>query len=185
MYAMQYTVGLPAGYDMSLIRQRVAARGSALDEFAGLGVKAYLIREGSVNQYAPFYLWRSVAGMNRFLWGGGGFQGIVADFGRPVVRHWTGVAFESGPDRAEVPRAATRLIERLPDDEEPALAVERALAESWSDTPGVHSTALAIDPCTWELVRFTLWASVASGPGVRYEVLHLSAPEALPLGRQW
>ncbi|GGO10638.1 hypothetical protein GCM10010116_21330 [Microbispora rosea subsp. aerata] len=39
----------------------MATRGHALDDRAGLGLKAYLIRErgvaGSpVNQYAPFYL---------------------------------------------------------------------------------------------------------------------------------
>jgi uncharacterized protein DUF4865 len=186
MYAMQYEISLPADYDMSIIRERVATRGHALDDFPGLGVKAYLIREGApVNQYAPFYLWNSVAGMNRFLWGGGGFQGIVADFGRPAVRHWAGVAFEVGPARASVPRAATRRTERLSDDEDPALAVERALAELRSDVPGMHSTALAVDPRSWELVRFTLWADVASGPGTHYEVLHLSAPEALPVGRHW
>lgn len=61
MYAMQYDIALPAGYDMTIIRERVATRGHALDDRAGLGLKAYLIRErgvaGSpVNQYAPFYL---------------------------------------------------------------------------------------------------------------------------------
>jgi hypothetical protein len=61
MHAMQYEITLPADYDMEIIRERVATRGAALDDFAGLGLKAYLIRErgvdGSpVNQYAPFYL---------------------------------------------------------------------------------------------------------------------------------
>lgn len=183
---MQYEINLPADYDMSIIRERVVARGRALDEFSGLGIKAYLIREGApVNQYAPFYLWNSLAGVNRFLWGGGGFQGIVGSFGRPVVRHWVGVAFEAGPARASVPCAATRRTERLPDDEEPALAVSRALAELRCDVPGMHSTALAVDPRSWELVRFTLWADAASGAGTHYEVLHLSAPEVLPVGRHW
>jgi hypothetical protein len=34
--------------------------------------------------------------MAHFLVGGGGFQNIVRDFGRPVVRHWTGVAAVTG-----------------------------------------------------------------------------------------
>jgi Domain of unknown function (DUF4865) len=31
MYAMQYEISLPADYDMSIIRHRVASKGSALD----------------------------------------------------------------------------------------------------------------------------------------------------------
>ena len=50
------------------------------------------------------------------------------------------------------------------------------LWNSVAGMPGMHSTALAVDPRTWELVRFTLWADAASGPGTHYEVLHLSAP---------
>ncbi len=189
MYAMQYEITLPADYDMKIIRERVAARGAMLDGFGGLGLKAYLIRErgaGSpVNQYAPFYLWNSVDGMNRFLWGGG-FQGIVADFGRPGVRHWTGVAFEHGPSREAIPRAATRRTEPIPAD--PSEAVESALGALNADAPGVHSTALAVDPHSWELVHFTLWdhpAPVAAGD--RYEVLHMSSPELsdLKTGRHW
>lgn len=189
MYAMQYEIGLPADYDMTIIRERVATRGHLLDGFGGLGLKAYLIRDGArapVKQYAPFYLWHSVDGMNRFLWGGSGFQGIVADFGRPAVRHWTGVAFAYGPERHVVPRAASRRTERLPADEDPAVAVARALDELDAGVPGTHSTALAVDPASWELVHFTLWADAAAeGPGVHYEVLHLSTSEELPTGRWW
>lgn len=186
MYAMQYEITLPADYDMEIIRKRVATRGHLLDGFGGLGLKAYLVREGApVNQYAPFYLWRSTTGMNRFLWGGGGFQGIVADFGRPVVRHWTGAAFAYGPARAAVPRAATRHTYRLPADQDPQEAVTRALAQMPEAAPGAHSTALAVDPATWEIVHFTLWADAPEGPGTHYEVLHLSTPEELDSGRRW
>ncbi|MEU4106665.1 DUF4865 family protein, partial [Streptomyces tanashiensis] len=111
MHAMQYEITLPADYDMEIIRERVATRGHLLDAFPGLGLKAYLVREreaGSpVNQYAPFYLWAAPEGMNAFLWGPG-FQGIVNDFGRPVVQHWTGLAYEEGPAAASAPGTATR-----------------------------------------------------------------------------
>ncbi len=58
---MQYPIGLPADYDMNVIRERVRTRGSALDDRAGLNLKAYCVREravdgSSVNAYAPFYL---------------------------------------------------------------------------------------------------------------------------------
>ncbi|GAA4632573.1 DUF4865 family protein [Actinoallomurus vinaceus] len=195
MYAMQYEITLPADYDMKIIRERVATRGRATDDFQGLGLKAFLMRErgvgGSpVNQYAPFYLWDSVDGMNRFLWGGGGFRGIVDDFGRPAVRHWTGAAFERGPAYGATPRAATRRTEPVPAGADPEGVVASALEElgSRTRTDGVHATALAVDPGRWELVHFTLWAdSPAAADEDRYEVLHLSTPDLheLTRGRQW
>jgi hypothetical protein len=58
MYAKQYEVTLPADYDMRIVRRRVADASHILDGRAGLGLKAYVIRErgsrGSpVNEYAP------------------------------------------------------------------------------------------------------------------------------------
>src|SRR5689334_21206547 len=109
MYAMQYELPLPTDYDMGIIRERVRVTGHRLDAFAGLGLKAYLIREGSPgNLYAPFYLWQDTDTMGRFLWGGAGFERIIASFGRPRVRHWTGVAFQPGPALSADPRTATR-----------------------------------------------------------------------------
>ncbi|GHF26060.1 DUF4865 domain-containing protein [Streptomyces mashuensis] len=201
MHAMQYPLTLPADYDMGIIRERVATRGHVLDDRAGLGLKAYLVRErgdagGSpVNQYAPFYLWHDQGAMAHFLAGGGGFQGIVADFGRPVVQHWTGLACAAGPARTAAPRAATRLLTPMPAGGDPAGQVEEALAEAGAlaRTEGVHTVALAFDPRYWELMRFVLWEAApaewekeAAGEE-RYEVLHLSAPglEELPRGRAW
>jgi len=193
MYAMQYAITLPADYDMDIIRRRVATRGHLTDTFDGLGLKAYAIRErgvdGSpVNQYAPFYLWHDITGMNRFLWGGGGFGGIVTDFGRPAVAHWIGVAYRPGPEHTTPPRTATVHTAIVPDDTDPAEPVEQALDDlrHRATTPGVHSTALAVDPRTWQCVHITLWTTPAPDvPGTRYRVLHLSAPNPhdLPTGR--
>ncbi|WP_370410132.1 DUF4865 family protein [Streptomyces fradiae] len=194
MHALQYEITLPADYDMGIIRERVATRGHLLDAFPGLGLKAYLIREradGSpVNQYAPFYLWADPAGMNAFLWGPG-FQGIVNDFGRPVVQHWTGLAYDEGPASAEPPRTATRRRRPIPDRLTPAEAVESALERQAAEVKadGVVARAVAVDPRHWELLTFTLWAD----PGVeepdadRFQVPHLSAPERAGLGpgRTW
>ncbi|MET7900783.1 DUF4865 family protein [Streptomyces sp. NPDC005355] len=195
MHAMQYRITLPADYDMKIIRHRVETKGPLLDDFPGLGLKAYGIRErgvdGSpVNSYAPFYLWTAPEAMNRFLWGAG-FQGIVRDFGRPAVEHWQGLAFARGPAATAVPRAATRRTVAVPDSDDPATAVDGALAQlrERAGAEGVYATALAIDPRGWELVHFTLWEDVAptAEPGDRYQVLHLSAPglATLPEGRQW
>lgn len=195
MHAKQYELRLPANYDMDIIRHRVATRGHLTDAYDGLGLKAYLIRErgrdGSpVNEYAPFYLWAATSGMNRFLWGAGGFRGIIDDFGRPAVRNWIGAAFEHGPARRGTPRAATRHTEAIPAGVDPTGAVERALDDlkQRAGTPGVHSTALAVDPHHWELVQFTLWEhTAAETAGTRYQVLHLSTPHLtdLKVGRHW
>src|ERR1041384_4295925 len=104
MYAAQYEITLPADYDMNIIRQRVANFGHLLDDRKGLALKAYLVREhDEVNQYAPFYLWRDTGAMAHFLFGGGGFQNIIRDFGRPVVRQWTGVGSVAGAAPGHTP----------------------------------------------------------------------------------
>lgn len=191
---MQYEITLPADYDMRIIDHRVATRGSLMDDFPGLGLKAYCVRErgvdGSpVNQYAPFYLWRTAEGMNGFLWGPG-FRGLSGDFGRPVVRHWVGLGFERGP--ADEVAAATKRVVHVPADADPVELVERGLAElrGRAGHPEAHAAALAIDPSRWELVDFTLWraapAEVRDGE-VRYRVPHVSRPEVagLSAGRHW
>jgi hypothetical protein len=157
-----------------------------------LAVKAYLMRErghadSPVNQYAPFYLWRAAQGMNRFLWGPG-FHGLSRDFGRPQVRSWLGLAVEDGPAQAAAVTTATRRLEALAPDADPAQEIERACRALPVDLAGVHTTALAVDTARWELLTFTLW-SEPPGPehGERYQVLHLSRPELaeLPRGRHW
>lgn len=195
---MQYQITLPADYDMRIIHRRVAERAGALDVFPGLGLKAYLVRErgqhaSAVNQYAPFYLWNDLEGMNRFLWTGG-FAHIVTDFGRPVVEQWTALAFERGPaydPQHAAPRAATRHTTALGPDQDPAAAIDAALGElaAAAAHPGAHATALAIDTRAWQLVHLTLWDEqpAPATPGARYTVLRVNTPgaHALRTGRHW
>lgn len=109
------------------------------------------------------------------------------DFGRPVVQHWAGVAYEEGPASASAPRTATRLRtplgEAVPPGEAVAEAVVRHAREARRD--GVVASALAVDPRHWELLSFTLWADpeAPSGEGERFRVLHLSEPGRAELGR--
>ncbi|MFK4594242.1 DUF4865 family protein [Streptomyces pristinaespiralis] len=193
MQVMQYEITLPADYDMGIIRERVATRGHLLDDFPGLGLKAYLVRErgahSPVNQYAPLYLWAAPEGMNRFLWGPG-FQGIVDDFRRPEVRHSTGLAYYEGPAAGHRPVTAVRRRHALPPGAAPAPLVDEAVRETerLAALDGVVCAALAVDPRRWELLHVTLWADDRPGAdGDRYQVLHLSQPEraALPRGRHW
>ncbi|MEU0191017.1 DUF4865 family protein [Streptomyces afghaniensis] len=192
MHAMQYELTLPADYDMGVIRHRVTRLGHLLDDWDGLGFKAYLIRErglrGSpVSQYAPFYLWNTVDGMNAFLWGGG-LQGLSDDFGRPSVRQWTGLAYEEGGGAQA--RFAVRRRQPVPDSRPLAGAVEDAVREvrRLAAQEGALLAAAAVDTSRWELVHFSLWEHDTPKPdGDVFEVLHLSAPgrDSLPRGRRW
>ncbi|MDT0343645.1 DUF4865 family protein [Streptomyces litchfieldiae] len=204
MYAKQYEITLPADYDMAIIRKRVADGGHVLDDRAGLGLKAYVIRErgidGSpVNQYAPFYLWNDAGAMAHFLVGGGGFQNIVRDFGRPVARHWAGIACHTRPARTSPPRAASRRLTPLatgPGADTTGLALAGLIEQEveqlreFARHDDVHTAALAFDPHHWHLMRFVLWRDTAAPDATateRYEVLHLSSPglAGLPEGRAW
>jgi hypothetical protein len=194
MDAMSYDITLPADYDMNIIRHRVATRGPGTDDFPGLAVKAYGIREkgvdGSpVNQYALFYLWADSSGLKEFLFGPG-FAALSADFGRPPVRHWTGVGFTRGPEHESAPQSATRLSSPLAADVPLPEAISSAVQdlEQFAAIPGVHSAAVVADLASWELMLFTLWAQPApGGPGDRYQILHASRPclKDLQSGRQW
>ncbi|MFJ7333031.1 DUF4865 family protein [Streptomyces sp. NPDC101110] len=192
MHAMQYELTLPADYDMDVIRDRVARRGHLLDDWRGLGLKAYLIRErglhGSpVNQYAPFYLWNTVDGMNAFLFGGG-FQGVGDDFGRPSVHQWTGLTYEEGS--GSHPRFAVRRRQPVPEGGLLADAVADAVGEAGrlAAADGALCAAAAVDTGRWESVHFSLWEHDSpQADGELFQVLHLSAPgrHRLPRGRQW
>jgi hypothetical protein len=194
MHAMQYELTLPADYDMGILRDRVARISHLLDDWDGLGIKTYLTRErgahGSpVNQYAPFYLWNTMQGMNSFLWGGA-FQGLSDDFGRPVVRQWTGLAYEEGGAAGSPARVAVRWRQPLPDGvplvemaEDVARETGRLAAQD-----GAVLAAAAVDTSRWETVHFSLWEHDApKAEGDVFQVLHLSAPGRgrLPRGRQW
>jgi hypothetical protein len=191
---MQYELTLPADYDMGVIRDRVARAGHLLDDWDGLGLKAYLVRErgthGSpVNQYAPFYLWNTAEGMNRFLWDGG-FQKLSDDFGRPPVRQWTGLAYQEGRAAGSPARAAVRRRRPVPDGARSARVARDAVreAERLAGRDGAVLAAVAVDTGRWELVHFSLWEHEApEADGEVFQVLHLSAPgrDRLPRGRQW
>ncbi|MGW1608210.1 DUF4865 family protein [Streptomyces sp. NPDC002285] len=186
MHAMQYRITLPAYYDMEIIRRRVASKGHLLDDWQGLGLKAYLIRERGVHgspvtEYAPFYLWNTVAGMNAFLWGGP-FQGIADDFGRPSVRQWTVLAREGAAD----PRVRVAVLRRqqVPEGvrlKDLAADVTRETERSAGEDGAVLAAA-AVDTSRWELIHFSLRENdTPKADGEAYEVLHMSVPGPLPL----
>ncbi len=189
MIAAQYEITLPTDYDMGIIRRRVAERGSALDDRAGLGLKAYLVRDvadGSpVNAYAPFYLWSDPAALAAFHWGGQGFAGIVRDFGRPTVRTWIGGWFTRGDDVDTAPTHAVIQLVRFAAESDPeteAAALER-LADEAAANEHTHSVAWAVDPTRWDAVVLRLATEApTTETGTVYRVEHLSAPGLTELG---
>jgi len=178
MLAKQYTIALPADYEMGTIRQRVAIGGPRFDTWPGLGFKAFLITEGERKRYAPFYLWRDTAGANRFLYGEG-FAGLEASFGRPRVEHWIPVATALDPAKARQARAASRTDTTISEAEPLAAVADRE--QAWlaeASAAGALAAVSALDPDDWRLVRFALWSSTAPPGALTYTVLHVSAPAA-------
>jgi hypothetical protein len=189
--AKQYTIKLPADYDMEIIRERVRAGGPRFDTVKGLAFKAFLITERSrgaaANRYSPFYIWHETAAANAFLFGDG-FAGLEASFGRPRIEHWIGLDIAFGSDGPA--RSATREDVVIRDRE--ALADVRLRELEWlhsraDDPRGLHVAAVALDPQRWTMVRFAAWntpagAQTSRGPGTAYEVLHLSLPDRDALG---
>ncbi|HEV2677749.1 MAG TPA: DUF4865 family protein [Aliidongia sp.] len=193
MFAMQYTIPLPADYDMAIIRRRVAEKGHLLDDFPGLGVKAYLIRERGVagadrNEYAPFYLWPQIQSIWPFV-AGPGFKGLTESFGWVSVRSWAGLDVSIRPDfdGRTIVAASRQLMPVAPATDLAALrraeADRQAELTERSDGPALHAVALDIE--RWQLARFALWTGEdqqakreESGvPIEHYRALHLSTPD--------
>jgi hypothetical protein len=186
MITMQYRITLPADYDMGIIRQRIAEKGHLTDNFPNLAFKAYLYAdrkmpyaEGHENLYAPFYLWHNTEGMNAFF-GGGIFAGVVASFGRPVVRTWSAWRAEVVADLSSAERATREIVPIA------ANTSLETLREAESDKArndldrGAMAAISAFDPTGWTLLRFRLWRESIQRPIGDdvdvYEIGHISQP---------
>ena len=169
MIAKQYTINLPADYDMEIIRKRVRDNGARFDGWPGLSFKAFLITEGTTNRYAPFYRWTAVDGLNDFVYGPG-FDGLMTSFGRPLIEHWIelGVRFA---ETSTPPRSATR-EDRLVTETD--LSALRDAERAWLDEPhdGLYAALVAVDPYRWTLTRVAFWHEPPAPGG--YEVLYLA-----------
>lgn len=192
MDLLQYRFRLPAGFDMASVRQRVRERHAPFDTMAGLGWKAFLIREAGVegatdNQYAPVYSWRDPAEATRFLTGPF-FRGVTDAFGWVPVEGWILLGQRDGPARAAPPRALFRTTRAV---DGPAALAAAAVAIAGALDERVHSIWRGVDPRRWELVEFTLWSvppgevlAVSGGEAVGYEVAHYSAPSGVTQRRR-
>ena len=186
MFAMNYQLTLPQDTDMEALRERIPLIGQRFDGLPGLAYKAFLFRKrgenGSpVNQYAPFYIWNEQEAAKRFLWGGGGFEGVIGSYGRPVVQTWLGARVAFGPAESAAPRWAVRHVLQIREGQVLEDLVSRASArvDDLAQNAGVHSVAFAIDPRTWTSVEFTLTLEKPSGQldDEVYEVPYLSTSD--------
>lgn len=182
MYAMQYAINLPADYDMRIIRDRVAATGRLMDDFAGLEFSACLIREkargATRNAYAPFYVWRDIDGMRSFCWGESGYSSIVRDFGRRPIQDWTVAQLVPGPVPYAGARSLTMSTVQLPEGQAPSQCLD-AVAQPFLRQVDDQSIArlAAVDITTWTVVLVELSGRRAEQTDPRvtgYEVLHVS-----------
>ncbi len=165
MHATQYESDVPRRLRHGDHPHRGLPRRTPPRRLGGLGFKTYLMRErgvrGSpVNQYAPFYLWNTVEGMNSFLWDGA-FQGLVDDFGRPVVQNWTGLAYEEGGAADASAQVAVRRRQPVPEGVDLAEVMADAAAETERLASLDGAVCAAVDPRHWS------WSTSPSGTTTR------------------
>jgi hypothetical protein len=162
MIAMQYSLTLPADYDMSIIDRRIRDKGPLLDGFPNLRFKAYLraVKDDLAshdNLYAPFYVWDKADGASAFLCGPG-FKAIARDFGWPSVKTWIvwQASISSDPTKA---RFATRefvpIEPHAPLDEIQQHESDRAVGDLGHSN--ILASVVGFEPTTWTRVRFKLW----------------------------
>jgi hypothetical protein len=185
MIAMQYSIALPADYDMAIIQRRIADKGPLLDDLPGLVFKAYLSADrgdralsSCSNLYAPFYLWRDAEAMRDFL-AGAAFRALTASFGRPAVQLWTVCAAHLHADLRGA-RYARREIAAIVDADPLETLGEREAERARDDlAAGALAAVSAYEPHGWNLLRLRLWRDLpppSPHVGQAYAVGHVSMP---------
>lgn len=88
--------------------------------------------------------------MNTFLWGAA-FQGLVDDFGRPRMRHLTGLAYEEGAASGAAARLAVRRRQAIPEGVRLSEVAEEAVREAGqlAALDGAVCAAVVVDPRDW------------------------------------
>lgn len=169
MLAMQYSFTLPADYDMAIIRRRISDNGHRMNGFPDLVFKAFLHassdphgRSPHENLYAPFYLWESNEGINRFL-ASPGFAALTASFGWPTIKLWSVWQAHLSPEFTQA-RIATREIVQIDPftDLAELQARENERINSDQDGDDTLGSLVGFEPNTWTLVRFRLWRNCAN-----------------------
>lgn len=179
MFAMQYTIQLPADYDEALISQRVEQRSGLFDNLTGLYHKSFLYSPDD-KLYAPFYIWENDAAGRTFLLNDL-FRGVIDTFSRPRVRTWSVLATGYGNPEL-MAHHAVREADLIPADQDLQALVRREQGhiETLKRNPNLYFIAVALDADRWELIRYYLWKDQASEACIgsdctqHYNVLHVS-----------
>ncbi len=166
MLAMQYSFTLPADYDMAIIRRRISDNGHRMDGFPGLVFKTFLHasrdpqgRGTHENLYAPFYLWESNEGINRFL-ASTGFAALTASFGWPAIKLWSVWQAHLPPEFTQAKIATREIVQIDPFTDLAEQQVrESRLVNFHHDGDAPLGSLVGFEPNTWSLVRLRLWRS--------------------------
>jgi hypothetical protein len=183
MLAMQYSIELPVGYDLSLIRARVSDRSRLFTGLPGLKHKSYLLSEADMI-YAPFYIWSDVEQARHFLFDDL-FRGVIKTFRRPRVRSWMVLDSAYGAITL-TPTFARREIDTIAPEEnlEKRFQQETSEQAELASDPNFYFQVTALDAERWELTRLSLWRDEASARPTasdcvqHYEVLHAQGENA-------
>lgn len=164
MMAIQYSLTLPADYDMAIIDRRIRDKGPLLDGYPNLLFKAYLRATkddlGSRdNLYAPFYVWDRAEGASSFLCGPG-FQAIIRDFGRPSVSTWIVWNASIGPDVKEAKFATREILPIGPHEMLDGIQISGGnVVQNKFDGPAAVASIIGFEPTTWSRVHCKLWSA--------------------------
>ncbi|MGO9544238.1 MAG: DUF4865 family protein [Rhodomicrobium sp.] len=183
MLVTQYTHRLPAGYDMTRIRERASVRGPDWDNYPGLIFKGFLLREkgklGAIgNVYSSLYLWETAEAFAAFI-AGRRFQDVIDAFGRPQIETFAVLACAFGPSRHA--RFVQRVDELVPMDANLAALNDRE-TKTALESASIGETFAAVtaaDVKDWRLSRYVLSQSESGGLGpdaLTYEAAYLAKP---------
>lgn len=182
MFIKQYRHRLPADYDMSIIRSRVAKGGPVFDDRPHLAFKSFSIEEngqmGAVgNAYSSLYLWFNIDAVVDFLWYQG-FQNVFDTFGRPTVETW--LAIDAAKGQSDHATMLYREDDDMPHDQPLAdlRALETERNRQNAAQPGTVASVVGIELATWRIARFTLRETAMQDHAghMAYQVAYLAKP---------
>jgi hypothetical protein len=188
MIIAHYAHRLPADYDLSIIRNRAAARGHLFDAIPEMHFKAFLLRErgrfGAIqNEYSSLYLWRKDEGFRDFLLNGR-TKSVTDSFGRPQIQ--TRFALDACKGAGREARFLYKDEQDIAHDVDltSAFAEEAERNREIARQSGAVAAAVGVDVQNWKFTRVLL--SEREPGGARgeeaYQVLYLAKPllETLP-----
>lgn len=176
MIGMQYKISLPSDYDMKLIKTRVKENGGKTDGFDALLFKCYLIQESSVdsfeNVYAPLYVWKDSAGMNKFIFDGY-YDNIIKSFGWQNIN--IGVPFLLNLQKSF--KEAKYVLE-ITDDITPRVSLEdfkNTIKKPSDEEQSIVGMVCLYNPDKWKYSQFLFCKERPKMHGnYVYQILHIS-----------